>query len=347
MSTGESDARDDVEPPHPRETTVLFGHAEAEHALLEAYRGGRIPHAWLIGGPPGIGKATLAYRMARFVLANPDPRAPALRAAQSLALPDDDRTVRRIAAQGHPDLLVLERAVNEKTGKLYTVIRVDDVRRTVPFFGSTAGEGGWRVCIVDTADELQYPQAANALLKVLEEPPPNALLLLISHAPARLLPTIRSRCRRLTLRPLTESDVARGAAAALGRDADEPELRDAAALAEGSIGRALTLLEGSALALRKRVVDLLERLPAVDPQALHALGDALGGFEPQRLASFIDAVNEWLAGRLAVADRGQMLRIAEAWDKINQAARDADEYNLERKPLVFSVFGWLAEAARP
>jgi DNA polymerase-3 subunit delta' len=342
-----TEARDDTAPPHPRETTVLFGHGEAEQALLEAYRSGRIPHAWLIGGPNGIGKATLAYRMARFVLANPDPKTPAVAKATSLTLPDDDRTVRRIAAQGHPDLQVLERVVNEKTGKLYTVIRVDDVRRTVPFFGSTAGEGGWRVCIVDTADELQYPQAANALLKILEEPPLNALLLLISHAPARLLPTIRSRCRRLALRPLSADDVGRAAALALGRDAKEPELREASALSEGSVGRALSLLEGPALALRKRVVDLLERLPAVDPQALHALGDAIGGFEPQRLASFIDAVNEWLADRLASADRDRMLRIAEAWDKVNQAAHDADEYNLERKPLVFSVFGWLAEAARP
>jgi len=347
VSADDADARDDAEPPHPRETTVLFGHGEVEQTLLEAYRSGRIPHAWLIGGPSGIGKATLAYRMARFVLANPNPAAPAVRKAKSLALPDDDRTLRRIAAQGHPDLLVLERVVNETTGKLYTVIRVDDVRRTVPFFGSTAGEGGWRVAIVDTADELQYPQAANALLKILEEPPPNALLLLISHAPARLLPTIRSRCRRLLLRPLSTADVARAAARALGRAADDSELREASALAEGSVGRALTLLEGPALALRKRVVDLLQRLPAVDPQALHALGDALGGYEPQRLASFIDAVNEWLADRLASASREQMLRIAEAWGKVNQAASDADEYNLERKPLVFSVFGWLAEAARP
>jgi DNA polymerase III subunit delta' len=347
VSADDAEGRDDGEAPHPRETTVLFGHGEAEQTLLEAYRSGRIPHAWLIGGPSGIGKATLAYRMARFVLANPEPTAPAVRKAKSLALPDDDRTLRRIAAQGHPDLLVLERVVNDKTGKLYTVIRVDDVRRTVPFFGSTAGEGGWRVCIVDTADELQYPQAANALLKILEEPPPNALLLLISHAPARLLPTIRSRCRRLTLRPLSAADVVSAAARALGRDASEPELREASGLAEGSVGRALTLLEGPALALRKRVVDLLERLPAVDPQALHALGDALGGYEPQRLASFIDAVNEWLAARLASASRERMLRIAEAWDKVNQAARDADEYNLERKPLVFSVFGWLAEAAQP
>jgi len=345
----DTDADNEVEPPHPRENTTFFGHAEAEQALLESYRSGRVPHAWLIGGPPGIGKATLAYRMARFVLAHPNPQAPAVRTAQSLALPAEDRTVHRVAAQGHPDLLVLERVINEKTGKLYTVIRVDDVRRTVPFFGSTAGEGGWRVCIVDTADELQEPNAANALLKILEEPPANALLLLVSHAPARLLPTIRSRCRRLLLRPLAEADVVRGAAAALGREDDDPELREAARHAEGSIGRALMLLEGPALALRKRVIGLLDRLPDVDPAALHALGDALGGFEPQRLASFVDAVNEWLAMNLAAApaDASRMARIAEAWDKINQAARDADEYNLERKPLVFSVFGWLAEAARP
>jgi DNA polymerase-3 subunit delta' len=346
-----ADGREDTEPPHPRDTTVLFGHAEAEQTLLDAYRSGRIPHAWLIGGPPGVGKATLAYRMARFVLAHPDPQASAVSAAHTLALPAGDRTVRRIAAQGHPDLLVLERVINEKTGKLYTVIRVDDVRRTVPFFGSTAGEGGWRICIVDTADELQYPQAANALLKILEEPPPNALLLLVSHAPSRLLPTIRSRCRRLLLRPLSESDVACGAAAALGRAPDEPELHDAAVLAEGSVGRALTLLEGPALMLRKRVVGLLDCLPDVDPLALHALGEALGGYEPQRLASFVDAVNEWLTKSLErappVDDPRRMVRIAEAWDRINQAARDADTYNLERKPLVFSVFGWLAEATRP
>src|SRR5215813_14202351 len=287
MSSADDDDVERPELPHPRETTVLFGHAEAERALLDNYRGGRVAHAWLIGGPAGIGKATLAYRMARFVLAHPDPAATAVRAAASLAVDAGNRVARRVAAQAHPDLLMLERTVGD-TGKLRTVITVDEVRRTVSFFGSTAGEGGWRVCVVDTADELQYPQASNALLKVLEEPPPRSLFLLVSHEPAQLLPTIRSRCRRLSLRPLSTDDVARAAALALGRDAKDPELREAAALSEGSVGRALTLLEGPALALRKRVVDLLERLPTVDPQALHALGDALGGFEPQRLASFID-----------------------------------------------------------
>jgi DNA polymerase-3 subunit delta' len=341
-----ADARDD-ELAHPRQVSELISHAEAEQVMLDAYRSGRMPHAWLIGGPPGIGKATLAYRVARFVLAHPDPAAPEVCNATTLAVPDDHPVAQRIAAQAHPDLLVLERVVNEKTGKLFTVIRVEDVRRTVPFFGSTAGEGGWRVCIVDTADELQDPQGANALLKILEEPPKNALLLLASHAPARLLPTLRSRCRRLLLRPLSVDEVAAGTARALDRDADEPEIREAAQQAEGSIGRALTLLEGPALELRRQVMAQLDRLPALDPRALHALGDALGGTEPQRLAAFVDTVNEWLAAKTARGsqEKRTLVRFAEAWDKVNQAARDTDTYNLDRKPLVFSVFGWLAEAS--
>jgi DNA polymerase-3 subunit delta' len=343
-----SDARDaDGDLPHPRVAHDLIGHADAEQAMLDAYRSGRMPHAWLIGGPPGVGKATLAYRMARFVLAHPDRDVAAVRSATSLAVAADHPAAQRIAAQAHPDLLVLERAINEKTGKLYTVIRVEDVRRTVSFFGSTAGEGGWRVCIVDSADELQYPQAANALLKILEEPPANTLLLLVSHAPARLLPTIRSRCRRLMLRPLSAAEVATGAARVLDRAKDDADIREAAAQAEGSIGRALMLLEGPALELRRQVVTQLERLPSIDPRALHALGDALGGAEPQRLEAFVDTVNEWLATRSADGPQNnrRLIRFADAWEKVNQAARDADTYNLDRKPLVFSVFGWLAEAA--
>ena len=126
----------------PRETLALFGHTDAEQTLLDAYKSGRIPHAWLIGGPPGIGKATLAYRLARFVLAHPDPTATAVQSARALAVAADHPVASRIAAQAQGDLLVLERTLNEQSGKLYTVIRVDDVRRTVAFFGSTAGEGG-------------------------------------------------------------------------------------------------------------------------------------------------------------------------------------------------------------
>jgi DNA polymerase-3 subunit delta' len=331
----------------PRETAALFGHAEAEQALLASYKSGRVPHAWLIGGPPGIGKATLAYRFARFVLAHPDPAAPEVQKAGSLALDPEHPVARRVAAQAQGDLLVLERLVNEQTGKLYTVIRVDDVRRAVSFFGSTAGEGGWRVAIVDAVDDLQR-EGANALLKVLEEPPERAILLLVSHAPGRELPTIRSRCRRLLLRPLAESDIALAVAAASGREPENGDVREAARACDGSVGRALSLLDDAARGLRQRVLDLIAQLPEPDPRALHALGDALGGSDPRDLETFMDLVNGWLSARLAGGDSPlpQMARVAETLEKVNRAAREAETYNLERKPLVFAVFGALAQATR-
>jgi DNA polymerase-3 subunit delta' len=268
--------------------------------------------------------------------------------ATSLALEAEHPVTRRIAAQAQGDLLVIERVINEQTGKLYTVIRVDDVRRTVAFFGSTASEGGWRVAIVDAVDDLQR-EGANALLKVLEEPPQRSLILLVSHSPGRELPTIRSRCRRLLLRPLDVDDVTLALAEAAGRDRRDDDVRDAAAAAEGSAGRALALLEGQALALRQRVLDQLARLPEVDPRALHALADAMGGTDPKVLDAFMDLVNGWLSARLGDAgqEKAKMARVAETWEKVNNAARDVDTYNLERKPLVFAVFGALAQAARP
>jgi DNA polymerase-3 subunit delta' len=332
----------------PRETSVLFGHAQAERALLDSYQSTRIPHAWLIGGPPGIGKATLAYRLARFVLAHPDPRAQAVQQASSLAVDAETSVARRIAAQAQGDLLVLERVINEQTGKLYTVIRVDEVRRSVSFFGSTAGEGGWRIAIVDAVDDLQR-EGANALLKVLEEPPARTLLLLVSHAPGRELATIRSRCRRLLLRPLDPADVARAVAASSGRGAHQPQVQEAAGAADGSVARALRLLDGSALALRQRVLELFAQLPDPDPRALHALGDALGGSEPQTLATFMDMVDGWLSARLHTGDARELprlARVAQAWEKVNRAAREVETYNLERKPFVFSTFALLAAAAK-
>jgi DNA polymerase-3 subunit delta' len=335
-----------IEVAHPRETFALFGHAAAEQALLEEYRSGRIAHAWLIGGPAGIGKATLAYRMARFVLAHPDPLVPAVQKATSLAVPSDGPVARRVAGRAHPDLLVLEREPDDK-GKMRTVIAVDQVRRTVSFFGSTAGEGGWRICIVDPADELQYPQGSNALLKVLEEPPSRSLFLVVSHAPGRLLPTIRSRCRRLTVRPLDDADVVGAAAAALGEAADEGVLRQAASAADGSVARAIALSGGPQLALRDKVIDLLDRLPATDPRALHALGDSLERGNDDLFEIFIETARNWLSGRLAHgAEPARLDRIAAAWERLNRAATDTETYNIERKPLVFNVFSLLAEAAR-
>lgn len=336
--------------PHPRETSRLFGHREAEAALLTAYRSGRIPHAWLIGGPQGIGKATLAYRMARFVLAHSQPLAPAVQRAENLAIDPDDAVARQVAAGSHGGLLTLERTANDR-GVMRTVITVDETRETIAFFGSTAAAEGWRVCIVDTVDELN-PNAANALLKILEEPPQQSLFLLVSHAPARVLATIQSRCRKLRLRPLATDDVIAAAAAAAELDPNDPALREAVEASEGSVARALTLLGGDALKLQQRTAALLARLPQVDPRELHTLGDSLGTSDRVALAAFIDGIDRWIAERLHADEANanqnlpRLARLAEVWEKIVRAARDTETYNLERKPLVFSVFGWLADATR-
>lgn len=333
--------------PHPRETSLLFGHREAETALLGAYRSGRIPHAWLIGGPQGIGKATLAYRMARFVLAHGQPLAPAVQDAEDLAIDPDDAVARQVAASSHGGLLTLERTANDR-GVMRTVITVDETRETITFFGSTAAAEGWRVCIVDTVDELN-PNAANALLKILEEPPQRSLFLLVSHAPARVLATIQSRCRKLRLRSLATDDVIAAAASLAPTDL---ALREAAEASEGSVARALTLLGGDALKLQQRTAALLARLPQVDPRELHTLGESLGTSDRVALAAFIDGIDRWIAERLhsdeanANQNLPRLARLAEVWEKIVRAARDTETYNLERKPLVFSVFGWLADATR-
>ena len=188
--------------------------------------------------------------------------------------------------------------------------------------------------------------------KVLEEPPRQSLFLLVSHAPARVLPTIQSRCRKLPLRPLATGDVIHAAAEAAQLSVDDPALVQAAAAAEGSVARALTLLGGDALKLHQRTAALLNTLPRVDPRELHALGDALGGSDRAVLAAFVDSVDRWIAERLRADDANananlpRLARLAEVWEKISRAARDTAEYNLERKPLVFSVFGLLAEAMR-
>lgn len=332
----------------PRETSVLFGHADAEATLLHAFQSGRVPHAWLIGGAQGIGKATLAYRMAKFVLANPEPKLPAVQRATNLALDAGHPVERQVAAGSHGGLLTLERTLNDK-GALRTVITVDESRETIGFFGSTAAVEGWRVCIVDTVDELNQ-HAANALLKILEEPPGRSLFLLISHAPARVIATIQSRCRKLMLRPLNTSDVSLAAAHALGLERPNQELSEAAEIAEGSVARALTLSDNEALGLYRRTLDLLNSLPRVDQRALHLLGDALPLNDRVSLRAFVETIDRWLADHLsapiASADLPRLARLAEVWEKINGAARETESFNLERKPLVFSVFAMLSDATR-
>lgn len=330
----------------PHETADLFGHADAELALLCAYRDGRFPHAWLLCGPPGVGKATLAYRFARYLLAHPDPAAGDVQAATSLAVDPSAPAARRVAARADGDLLVLERTLSD-SGVLRTEIQVDNVRRTVGFFGNTAAGGGWRICIVDAADDLNR-SGANALLKAIEEPPARALFLLVAHQPGRLLPTIRSRCRTLQLKPLAANDVAAAVSAATGRPKADPEITEAAAAAGGRVARALELLSEGRLALRRSLQRLLAELPAIDDRALHALGDNIGRANEGAYDFVVDSMRDWLSAQLRrePANLARLARIAQVWEKLDTAARETEALNLERKPMVFAAFGLLAEAAR-
>ena len=332
--------------PHPREPKRLYGHAESERSILAAWTSGRLPHALLIGGPEGIGKATLAYRIARFVLANGDGPS-AAHAPGDLEISPDHPVSRQVEALAHPDLLVLRRVWNEDTKKLRSEIRVEDVRRTISFFGSTSAYGGYRVCIVDSAEELNK-SGANALLKVLEEPPACSLLIIVSHSPGRLLPTIRSRCRRLMLRPVASADVTRALEDIAVTTPDLPRARigEAAAASGGSVRHALQLLLGESLEVRNLTAGLLAQLPAVDGEGLHTLSDRIRGNE--ELTIFAETVGDWLA---AAATRttepaARLARLAEAWEKVRRAAVETEAYNLDRKPMVFQVFSDLAEATR-
>lgn len=263
--------------PHPRETLRLFGQEAAEASFLDAFAGGRLHHGWLIAGPKGIGKATLAWRIARFLLAAPDPAEggglfgappPPL----SLDTDPDHPVARRMLALSEPRLHLLRRGPNDKGDRLAQVITVDEVRKLRGFLGLSAADGGRRVVILDAADEMNA-NAANAILKLLEEPPDRVTFLLVAHQPARLLPTIRSRCRVLRLAPLAPPDLA----AALAQAGAEPG--DPAALAElagGSVGRALALTAQDGAGLYRDLVALMGTLPRLDrPRAL-ALADGAG-----------------------------------------------------------------------
>jgi DNA polymerase-3 subunit delta' len=364
--------------PHPREVSHLVGQAQAEQALFDAFMSGRMQHAWLLTGPKGIGKATLAYRMARFALHYGTAEAARAAGATNLSVPESSPAFHQVMAGSHPNLLTVRRPWDDKTKKLKTVITVDEVRRIGHFFGLTASErGAWRVVIIDSADEMN-PNAANALLKALEEPPVNGLFLVISHQPGRLLPTIRSRCRMLRMTPLDEAEIATlmagamsGATPARGkRKAAEPgdeERRQIAHLAEGSAGRALSLAGGGGLDLYKEIAKLLSGLPRLDIAGVHALADKAGrkGGDDQYEA-MIELMTLWLqrlirtgagldggpdivpgegAAMARLAAGGSLDRWVEVWEKVVQSTARGEALNTDRKLVILNAFSMLEEAA--
>ncbi|MDQ0506957.1 DNA polymerase III subunit delta' [Xanthobacter agilis] len=331
--------------PHPRSQDHLFGHATLEADLSADWRAGRLPHALLLGGPEGVGKATLAYRLARAVLAGPA----ALVGAQGLDLPAQHPVFRQVSSLTHPDLLVLRRAPEAGEDKIPTVIPAEMVRRVRAFFGATAAGGGWRVCIVDAVDELNA-FGANALLKTLEEPPPQALFLLISHAPGRVLPTIRSRTRLVRLRPLHTDEVlaALDHLRAQGVELDPALLPSAAEASQGSVRRAVVLARGEGMEVRSATLRALDQLPAPKAEELHALGARLQGDRGDGLALFIEAVSDYIAARATGGGETphRLVRLGEVWEKVRRNAVEADVFNLDRKALVFRIFADLADAVR-
>lgn len=264
--------------PHPRHTAQLYGQAAAEAAFLSACTSGRLPHAWLIAGPRGIGKATFAWRAARFLLAAPADDgglfgAPA--PPTDLSVNPELPAARHVTALTHPGIFLLRRTWDTERKKMRAQITVDDMRKMKGFFTLSSADGGRRVVIIDDADEMN-PNAANALLKVLEEPPSGAVLLLISHQPSRLLPTIRSRCQALRLAPLGASDLDLALAAAGGVAGDPAAVTALAELAGGSVGAALQLTQQDGLDLYAQIVGLMGTLPRLNRPRAIALSDAAG-----------------------------------------------------------------------
>jgi DNA polymerase III subunit delta' len=334
--------------PHPREQFAFFGHREGEGAFLEGLRSGRLHHAWLIGGPQGIGKATLAYRVARAILDPGKSRDPGLR---SLDVSPDSPASRQVAALSHPNLAVLRRAPATDKKAASSTIPVDAVRRALSMFSSTAADGGYRVCIVDSAEDLTI-SSANALLKVIEEPPPRSLFLIVSHAPQRVLPTIRSRCRRLLLRPLEDRDI-KGAIASLGgtwagipRDVVDQALK----YGEGSVRRTLELLDADKVSFIEQVTQLLEGLPKADTREIYALAEALSRRDAEDSYDLaLETVQRWVSGRLqeqANMGASRLAPLVEVCEKIARSAREIDVFNLDRRPFILTLFDDLADAVR-
>ena len=358
----------------PRDNAELHGHEPAEQLLADAFHAGSLAHAWLITGPQGIGKATLAYRFARYVLkhsgngeieeplgGSPDagslfgddlptdePEAP--EQGGILAVAETDPVFRRVSSGGHADLAVVERAVkNEKSGERFTVIRVDDVRAIGGFLRMTPGEGGWRVVVIDAADDMNL-NAQNALLKILEEPPAQSLILMVSHVPGRLLPTIRSRCRTLPVRALADDTVAR-LIRTHAPDTAENDVRTFASLADGSIGRALRLIEGGGAQLHNEINEIFDNLPKLDVPATHDFAGRLARKTAEQSYNVaLDLLDRRIRQHIRAAslapERARSLEPwLEVWDNSVRLRDRAESVNLDRKQVILGILHAAAEAA--
>ncbi len=356
--------------PHPRDTGYLIGQDAAQAAFLDGFTSGRLHHAWLITGPRGVGKATLAWRIARFLLTTPDPDPEDMFGAPvptSLDAPEDHPIARRIAAGAEPGLKSVHRSIDEKSKRLRKQIVVEDIRDMASFFQLSATDGGRRVVIIDAADDMNV-NAANALLKMLEEPPDRTTLLLICHQPSRLLPTIRSRCRTLRLGPLNADQMAQAMAQA-GVDPG-PDASALAELSAGSVGEALRLALLDGLKLYGDVIALLGTMPNLDrPRAL-SLAETAGARGAEGKLDLLYTLIDIALSRLARTGAGHPPAVqaapreaevfarlashpaqARAWADTAQTAleraRHGRAVNLDPGALVLDTLFKLSATARP
>ena len=328
--------------PHPREMLSLIGHEAAEREFLDLYNAGRLHHAFMLTGPEGVGKATFAYRAARFLMAEEpegggffgDP-AP----AETLDIPAEHRAAHLIANSAHPDMAVLRRRYDTSSKKFRTEIGVEDMRDALHLLEKTPAFGGWRVVIVDAADDLNA-SSANALLKTLEEPPAKTLFLLVSHQPQKMLPTIRSRCRKLVFAPLGESDLHRLAEAIVPQSRPDSE---AIAAAEGSMRQALRLADPALrayLASIRAILDTLPRRAETEVARILAVMRA-GAAGEQPMRDFLHELENWLHDTVRrTAEAGDLLpasELSEFWSRVAEQADIVEGYNLDRRAFVTTL----------
>jgi len=328
--------------PHPRETLSLIGQDEARARAARAIRTGRPPQGWLIAGPPGIGKATLAYRVARYLLAyGATDKGP-----EDLSVPAKDSVVTLVRAGAHPGLLALKRGLNPDTGKLMTVLSIATIRELREFFNLTSSSGGWRVAIIDSADEMS-DQAANALLKILEEPPQRSMLILIAHAPAQLVPTIRSRCHVLRLSPLSDELLARELAERVPGLAPADRAR-LVVISGGSLGAALRLVEEDGLKLAADAERLIDKASSPDFAATLALAERVARID-KGLDSFGGTLAQALAERISARAKKNapgLDRWVELRAVIQESFARSAALHLEPKQTILSAARATAKVAR-
>lgn len=328
----------------PRETSVLFGHAAAEATFVQAMDAGRTHHAWLLTGPAGIGKATLAYRLARRLLVPGDPNDPA------------NPAFRRVAMGSHADLLTVERAYDAKTKKMKSSIAVEQTRGISAFMHLTAAEGGWRVIVVDGADDMNA-NSANALLKILEEPSRRGILFLTADAPGRLLPTIRSRCRRLQLNPLNDGEMS-AALAHLLPSMEAAERARLAVIAEGAPGKAVELAGEGALAVSALVDAVLAEathsriaVPRMHEVAERANKTETGfatfmtllqaGISKGVRSAAVGGHGTWGAARPAPRPLAEWV---EVWHALGRLQGETERFNLDKRTAIIAGLELLGHA---